>query len=121
MADGLRVLLVEDEIMIALLVEDMLGELGHTILGPVARLDRAIEMARSETFDFALLDVNLNGQQVYPVAEALAARGIPLVFVTGYGRTGVRAPYLDRPTLQKPFRRHDLRRLLAEISSANHA
>jgi CheY-like chemotaxis protein len=114
-ADGLRVLLVEDEIMVALLLEDMLGELGHTVVGPVARLDKALEMARSEKFHLAFLDVNLDGEQVYPVAEALAARGIPFVFVTGYGREGLRAPFGDRPTLQKPFRRHDLRELFAAV------
>jgi CheY-like chemotaxis protein len=117
-ADGLRVLLVEDEILVALLLEDMLGELGHTVVGPVARLDKALEMARSERFDLAFLDVNLDGEQVYPVAEALAARDIPFFFVTGYGREGLCAPYGDRPTLQKPFRRHDLRKLLASVCRA---
>jgi CheY-like chemotaxis protein len=121
MADGLRVLLVEDEIMIALLLEDMLAELGHTIAGPVARLDAALAMARSEAFDVAFLDVNLDGQEVYPVAEVLAARGTPFIFVTGYGKTGLRAPYGDRPTLQKPFRRHDLVQLLAEVCGAKQA
>lgn len=115
MADGLRVLLVEDEIMIALLLEDMLAELGHTVIGPVARLGKALEVTRSEAFDLAFLDVNLSGEEVYPVAEALAARGTPFVFVTGYGRTGLRAPYGDRPTLQKPFRRRDLAQLLAKV------
>jgi CheY-like chemotaxis protein len=118
LADGLRVLLVEDEIMVALLLEDMLAEFGHTVVGPVARLDKALEMARKEAFDLAFLDVNLNGEQVYPVAEALAARGIPFVFVTGYGRAGLRAPYGDCLTLQKPFRRHDLQRLFAEVCRA---
>jgi CheY-like chemotaxis protein len=115
MADGLRVLLVEDEIMVALLLEDMLAELGCTVVGPVARLDKALGLARSEAYDLAFLDVNLDGEEVYPVVEAVAARDIPFVFVTGYGRAGVRAPYSDRPTLQKPFRRHELRQLLAEL------
>jgi CheY-like chemotaxis protein len=118
MADGLRVLLVEDEIMVALLLEDMLAELGHTVVGPVARLDKALEMAREEAFEVAFLDVNLDGEEVYPVAEVLAARGIPFIFVTGYSRPGLRAPYGDRPTLQKPFRRHDLRQLFAGVRRA---
>jgi CheY-like chemotaxis protein len=121
MADGLRVLLVEDEIMVALLLEDMLAELGHSVIGPVARLGKALKTARSEAFDVAFLDVNLDGQEVYPVAEVLAARGTPFVFVTGYDRTGLRAPYGDRPTLQKPFRRRDLAKLLAGVCSAKQA
>ena len=85
-AAGLRVLLVEDESMVALLLEDMLAELGHEVVGPVARLDKALEMAQRQALDVALLDVNLNGKEIYPVAEALAAREVPFVFVTGYGR-----------------------------------
>lgn len=114
----LRILLVEDEIMVALLLEEMLAELGHTVVGPVARLDKAVELAWQEAVDVAILDVNVDGKEVYPVAEALATRGIPFVFSTGYGRTGLRAPYGDRPTLQKPFHRSDLRDLLAEIGAA---
>jgi len=117
-AARLRVLLVEDEIMVALLLEEMLAELGHEVVGPVARLDKALEMALRQPLDVALLDVNLDGKEIYPVAEALAAREIPFVFVTGYGRGALPAPYRDRPTLQKPFRRNELRELLAEICCA---
>src|SRR5690348_1237410 len=106
---GLRILLVEDEMMVALLLESMLIDFGHTIVGPVARLDKALEAAQREALDLAILDVNVNGQEVYPVAAALAARGIPFVFATGYGKAGLRAPYRDRPTLQKPYRSDDLR------------
>jgi CheY-like chemotaxis protein len=121
MAEGLRVLLIEDEIMVALLLEDMLADLGHTIVGPVGRLDKALEAARKEAFDLAFLDVNIDGREVYPVAETLAARGIPFIFVTGYGRAGLRPPYRDRPTLQKPFRRLDLHQLVAEVCRARQA
>jgi CheY-like chemotaxis protein len=110
--------LVEDEILVALLLEDMLAELGHMVVGPVARLDKALEMARREALDAALLDVNIDGDDVFPVAEALAARSIPFVFATGYGRRGLHAPYCDRPILQKPFRRHNLRELFAEVLRA---
>ena len=75
-----RVLLVEDENLVAILLEDMLAELGHSVVGPVARLNKALEMAQREAIDLAILYVNINGEQVYPVAEALAARGIPFVF-----------------------------------------
>jgi CheY-like chemotaxis protein len=116
---GLRVLLVEDEIMVALLLEDMLAELGHKVVGPVARLKQALEMAQQEPLDVAILDVNINGNEVYPVAEALAARDIPFAFVTGYGGKGLRALYCDRPTLQKPFRRRELRELFADLCRAS--
>lgn len=106
---GLRILVVEDEMMIALLLESMLVEFGHRVAGPVARLDKALEAAQREPLDLAILDVNVNGQEVYPVAAALASRGIPFVFATGYGRAGLRPPYRDRPTLQKPYRSDDLR------------
>jgi CheY-like chemotaxis protein len=73
-AAGLRVLLVEDEIMIALLVEEILVEFGHTVVGPASRINRALELVASEAIDVAILDVNINDKDVYPVAEALAAR-----------------------------------------------
>ena len=114
-ASGLRVLVVEDEIMVSLLIEDMLGDFGHHVVGPVAHLNKAVEMARREALDVAILDVNIKGKEVYPVAEALAARGIPFIFATGYAKGGLRAPYLDRPSLQKPFRRHTLRELFAAV------
>lgn len=115
-ASGLRVLLVEDENLVALLLEDMLAELGHTVVGPVARLDKALETAQREAFDVAILDVNINGEESYPIADALAARGIPFVFSTGYGKKSLRAPYSDRPALQKPFQRHELQKLFAGLS-----
>ena len=111
---GLRVLLIEDEIMVALLLEDMLAQLGHRVVGPVTRLKKALEAAQQETIDIAILDVNIDGGEVYPVAEALADRDIPFVFVTGYGRRGLHVDYRDRPCLQKPFRTHDLREVFAE-------
>lgn len=117
-ATRLRVLLVEDEMMIALLLEDMLAALDCEVVGPAARLDKAPQMAQQQALDVALLDVNLNGQEIYPVADALAAREIPFVFVTGYGRGALRAPYCNCPILQKPFRRDDLRELFAEVCRA---
>jgi len=112
---GFRVLLVEDENLVAMLLEDMLAELGHSVVGPVARLKKGLEMAQREAIDLAILDVNINGEQVYPVAEALAARGIPFVFSTGYGERGLPPRYRDHPTLQKPFRQDDLEKLFAQV------
>ncbi|HET6804519.1 MAG TPA: response regulator [Frateuria sp.] len=113
-----RILLVEDEMLVAMLLEDMLVEAGHTIVGPMARIDQAVEAARSEAIDLAILDVNVGGEEVYPVAEALASREIPFAFATGYGAHGLAEPWQDRPTLQKPFHRSDLFRMVAELASS---
>jgi CheY-like chemotaxis protein len=112
-AAGLRVLLVEDEIMIALLVEEILAEFGHTVVGPASRVDRALELVASEAIDVAILDVNIDDKDVYPVAEALAARGIPFMFVSGYGTLPER--FRDRPRLTKPFRQRALLELLVKL------
>ena len=113
-----RILLVEDEMLVAMLLEDMLAEAGHTIIGPLARIDQAVEAARGQAIDLAILDVNVGGDEVYPVAEALAAREIPFAFATAYGAHGLREPWQDRPTLQKPFHRNDLFRMVAELASS---
>lgn len=109
---GTRVLVVEDEAAIAMLLEDMLLDFGCEIVGPVARLAAALTMAQTETFGLAILDVNLAGEPIYPVAEALATRGVPFVFSTGYGATGIKDPFRDRPVVQKPFTQNELRRML---------
>jgi CheY-like chemotaxis protein len=109
---GLRVLVVEDEVAISLLIEDMLLECGCTVIGPAGRLDAALALADAEPADIAILDVNLGGQPIYPVAEALARRGTPFVFSTGYGASGIEEPFRGRPVLQKPFVQADLMRQL---------
>jgi CheY-like chemotaxis protein len=112
---SLRILLVEDENLVALLLEEMLAELGHTVVGPVARLKKGLEMAKSQIVDLAILDVNLDGEKTYAIADALAGRGIPFVFSTGYGKESLGVPYCNRPTLQKPFQQEELERLLSEV------
>lgn len=112
---GLRVLIVEDENLVALLLEDMLAELGHTVIGPVARVKKALDMIQREEIDLAILDVNINGENTYSIADVLAARDVPFFFSTGYAKKSLHEPHQDRPTLQKPFQRHDLERLFAEI------
>ncbi|GJD57780.1 putative transcriptional regulatory protein pdtaR [Methylobacterium dankookense] len=109
---GIRVLVVEDEAAISMLLEDMLLDFGCDVVGPAARLATALEMAGTETFDIAILDVNVAGEPIYPVAEAIAQRDLPLVFSTGYGGAGIREPFRDRPVVQKPFSQSDLKRTL---------
>jgi len=111
-AVALRILVVEDELMIRMLLEDMLGELGHTIAAAAARIDEALEAAKTADFDLAILDVNLNGEPISPVADALVARGVPFVFATGYGEHGLPEPYRGRPTLKKPFQLEGLEQML---------
>jgi CheY-like chemotaxis protein len=103
-----RVLLVEDETLVAMLIEDMVRELGWDVVAIAARVDEALEIVRTTPIDVAILDINLQGAESFPVAEALRARGIPFVFATGYGQGGLENGYRSTPTLQKPFHRRDL-------------
>jgi len=101
---NLTVLVLEDEMMVAMLLEDMLADLGCRVVGPVATVDAALATLGEREVDAALLDVNLSyGQSGYPVAEALTASRIPFAFVTGYGAGTLNPEYRHRPTLQKPF------------------
>lgn len=106
--NGVRVLVVEDEFAVLLLLEDMLSELGCEVAGTASRLREAIRMANESSFDAAVLDVNINGEPINPVAEILAARGVPMVFSTGYGRDGMDPRWRSRPVLQKPYRVEEL-------------
>ena len=105
---GKRVLVVEDEFLIALHLEDVLTAMGHQVVGSASRLNEALDLARTGDIDFAVLDVNLAGTQSFPVAEVLRERGIPFVFATGYGVEGLVDGYRDQPTLQKPYERYEL-------------
>ena len=109
---GKRILVVEDELMIRMLLQDMLADLGHTLAGEAGRIDEAMALAKDGEFDVAILDVNLNGQPISPVVEILIARGLPFVFATGYGQRGVPEPYRQTPTLQKPFQSEALARAI---------
>lgn len=99
-----RVLIVEDEGLVALLIEDLLTDLGCEVVASCDSIRSAMEwLERGSAPDGALLDVNLGGELVYPVAEALARLEIPFVFVTGYGAEGIAPPFKGRPTIKKPF------------------
>ncbi|MDP3659182.1 response regulator [Phenylobacterium sp.] len=115
---GLRVLVVEDEMMVSMLIEDMLGDLGCTVVGPASRLDEAIALANASELDCAVLDVNLGGQPIFPLADILRARGAPFAFATGYGDAGLRDVDKGSLVLQKPFRETDLARILGELRAA---
>ncbi len=107
-----RILIVEDEPFIALTLEDMLDELGFTLVGTVSQVSDALEIVGREQVDCALLDVNLGSEKIDPVADLLAQRGVLFIFTTGYGRSGIPNAHADRPVLQKPFRMDDLSNVL---------
>jgi CheY-like chemotaxis protein len=113
-----RILVVEDEFLIRMLLEDMLSDLGYELAGVASRIDEAAELAQSTDFDLAILDVNLDGQEVYPVADLISKRGLPFMFVTGYGGRGLPETYRSRPTLQKPFQLDELNKTLAQLLPA---
>jgi CheY-like chemotaxis protein len=106
--EGVKVLVVEDEFLVASLLQDMLEAAGCVVAGPVARLPEALEVAARESCDVALLDVNLGGDRIDPVAATLAARGIPFAFVTGYAADFLPPEHAGRPRLCKPFKQADL-------------
>ena len=110
---GVRVLIVEDEIVVALFLEDLLAEFGYEVAGVAGQLDDA--MARAPDYDVAVLDVHLDGRTVFDFADSLAARGTPFVFATGYGERGIPERHRGRPVLQKPFQPGDLKQVLAQI------
>ena len=101
---GRRVLIVEDESLVAMLLETILEDMGCVPVGPASTVDEGLQMvAEGERIDAALLDVNVAGRQVFPIAEALRERGVPFVFSTGYGEGGLPDEWRGLPTLQKPF------------------
>lgn len=112
-----RALIVEDEMLVSMLLEDILSDLAFEPVGPFAKLEEALAAARGHEFDFAVLDVNLNGKETYGVADILMERGIPFVFATGYGKAGLPPRYRDCDVLSKPFRRDDLARIVTRTAA----
>lgn len=106
--DPKRVLVVEDEMVLALLVEDFVAEIGHEVVASAAHLDQALALARTADFDLAVLDVNLAGKRSFPVADILADRKIPFVFASGYGVAGLPDEHRDSIVIQKPFEMEEL-------------
>jgi len=101
---GRRILFVDDEPLVAMLVEDLLREAGAEVVGPATTLSSGLDLVRAGGIDGAVLDVNLDGVLVYPLAEALALASVPFVFVTGYGNLGVDAVFAGATVLHKPLK-----------------
>lgn len=118
---GLRILVVEDEFLVALELEGMLHELGGEVIGPLGGLEQAVAVAQQETLDAAVLDVNVGGRAVTPVADALAARAIPFVFCTGYDAASLPAPHAAVPIIMKPCQAHQLKHAVLTSLRAGRA
>jgi CheY-like chemotaxis protein len=117
---GRSVLVVEDESLVAMQIQDTLEDIGCIVVGLAPRLEDALRKARSLVFDVAVLDVNLNGSQSFPITDVLAERGLPFVFATGYSASSL--PEILRskaPVVQKPFRQHDLEQALRTALGIN--
>lgn len=109
----LRILIVEDEALVAMMLEDVVADLGHQVVATAGQLTNALECARTLEIDLAILDLNLNGQRTHELAPILAARGVPFVFATGYGAAGVDPAWSHVPVLQKPFQPRELEAAIA--------
>ena len=108
-----RILLVEDESLVLMLLEDMLADLGFTVCASAMELERALYLAEHESYDLALIDLNLNGSYTFPVADVVRGRGLPLIFSTGYWEGNINRSYADVPILNKPFNEASLKMALA--------
>jgi|RhiMethySRZTD1v2_1073278.scaffolds.fasta_scaffold97347_4 CheY-like chemotaxis protein len=114
--NGCKILIIEDEGMIAMMVEDMVTGLGHQVAAVAGDLEKGLEAIEKETFDIALLDVNLNGRPSYPIAAALFRRKVPFLLTTGYG-VGIDEEWRKHPILQKPFTEQQLGRALQGLAA----
>ena len=110
-----RILIVEDDVLLAWHLEDLLTTLGHDVIGPATRVALAMELARESEIDLAVLDINLAGTKSFPVADILCQRGIPFAFATGYGAEGLVDGYRDFPVLRKPYSQEDLEHTIAQV------
>ena len=112
---GARILVVEDEMMAASMLEMVLGDCGCVVVGPVPSVEMGLALAKDGPIDAAILDVNLGGEPVFPIADLLAAKHVPMVFVTGYGAPGVDGSrYPGAPVVQKPYDDEALVKIVAE-------
>lgn len=114
---GMRILMVEDEMVVAMALEDLLRLMGCDVV-KAGRLDKALRLAETETLDGALLDINVAGDSVYPVAAELDRRGIPFIFMTGYDADRLEGEYSGHAALQKPFQDDEMERMMAALFKA---
>ncbi|MDX2263999.1 MAG: response regulator [Hyphomicrobiales bacterium] len=112
---GKRILIVEDEPLIGMLLEDMVTQYGASVAGPATRVQEALELAQTESLDAAILDMNLHGDMSFPVADALRERGVPFMFLSGYGETADAARAYNVLILPKPIEEDRLERALSEL------
>lgn len=117
--NGLRVLVVEDEMLVCMDLMDMLSELGCIVVGPAARVEQALRIVEGEPIDLAMLDINLGRETSYPIAERLAALDIPYFFSTGY--SVVEPAFENKPRLQKPFSERQLSSVLMSLGGSIHS
>ncbi len=117
MGDQASILLVEDEALIRMMLSDMIEELGHRVAAEAWQRDKAQLLAETEEYDLAILDINLQGHSVEPVAEAIAARKRPFFFLSGYGSGGVPDQFKGRQVLHKPCELLKLKQTIEAILS----
>lgn len=121
MAENIEsIFIVEDDALIAMLLEEMLGELGYSVSGKAACVDEALTLADSLAFDAAILDVSLAGESSYPVARFLDRKGTPYLFATGYGSVPAGAAGIGLPALTKPYQLNELEAALMALATANN-
>ena len=113
--EALRILIVEDEAIIAMNLEDMVIQLGYYVIAIATRIDKALQLADKEEFNLALLDINLAGVTTFPVAAVLRKRTIPFIFTSGYGQLGLKDDYCGAPLLTKPFNSRELERVISQV------
>ncbi len=118
MGEARRILLVKDEMMVAMMIEDMLLDLGHEVVGVAQSLKTALLLAETEGYDMAILDINLAGERSFPVARRLSERGVPFMFATGYGTLGLDERFAAIFTLKKPFQIQDLAKAVDRVAAA---
>lgn len=118
---NLRVMIIEDEGIVAMLLEDMLSGLGHQVVASASNIEGATKLVADAQIDLAILDVNLNGHHTYSIAETLTSRGIPFIFATGYGNAGLKPEWRTAKVLQKPFTERDLAQLIDQTVAAAKA
>ena len=114
---GRRILVMEDNGLVAMLISELLDRLGHVVIGPHPSVQSALNALENEAIDLALLDINLgNGETSYPIAEILSRRGVPFAFLTGYDQAGLSREFRDRPVISKPIDQANLSQTLRKLS-----